>query len=371
MPRVQIDNPSCSFWLNVLAAAGMREKPDVPHVFKYLALQVIYTVVFLYTAEIIPRPLRDALTMTLASWQRVQGTHPIRVTHMPGRSFDDAQTDEQQAALAACFGMAMSIAIVRLLNQDGVPAALSAEATHLLGSAAGKQTGYMVADGALSDLLHLWGDGPFGTGSLPFTCKSAAKINISVIPRGSGLVASAYGMLCSRNAVLKLVAVWSAGPWQDRIFDLPDVFVKAKSMTELDEDTELPSRQVLRECKARYARNERLVVTRDIIEVNQVYWKCYIEEYSRAAQAHVPGGGRAIAISPTLSTKAWQAERFGTGVRDGRAQDTPGEPIKLSKRAAARLRPGGKLADLAPYVNAGPFPSLELALRPFDVELAV
>jgi hypothetical protein len=71
----------------------------------------------------------------------------------------------------------------------------------------------------LSSLLESWhptnkfaGDGPD-----TLICGTGAVINASLVVRGCGLVASAFGVLQCPSAVEALVACWTAGPWAGRL----------------------------------------------------------------------------------------------------------------------------------------------------------
>jgi hypothetical protein len=190
--------------------------------------------------------------------------------------------------------------------------------------------------------------------------------------RGSGLVASAYGMLHCRDAIAALVAHWRAGPWKGRL-DMPadlSVHVRAiRNRVAVEQRTsdEQQAAAIIAAAKVRFGQRRASPESEHILCLPGAMAE--LQSRLRGLVPHVAGGGQAalVSVGTYLPPAAWDwlcaleahlatCSRSDGGAHAQRAQRgvyrrvraSVDEVAAFSEGEAAMLRAaGGELAALA------------------------
>jgi hypothetical protein len=211
---VQPDNGTiCAYWVSALIST-IDVASGTGLEYRNVALQALCMALYLHTGSLVPRSQRRRLCRVSSllledcikhNGSAPPGTHACKALH--------------HAMMAA----------VSILNQVTTDAAFAGCAQELarFRSLATSEEGLKVTGAMVSlQMPHSPGRAPvvlFDHDSFMLPC--AAAMSAQLVVRGSGLVASTYGMRRCRDAVATLVTRWRAGPWAGRLDTPADCIV--------------------------------------------------------------------------------------------------------------------------------------------------
>ena len=207
----------CTYY--VAALVGIYASPDSSCVAVKRAGILLMALIYLYTGAIVPEASRQVLCNTIAE-------NYVRPVMRRASTTTNRFADSEVYLIASHLWILM-----RHDRTFEVPSTPCLE--HRISDAVMNGTGYWVGLG----LMHLCGDGDDNqfcqhavSGMKVDECMSAlqaapAHLESHAALYGSGLVASAWGLLHQRQAALRLVDKWSQGRWSENLTPVVDLLV--------------------------------------------------------------------------------------------------------------------------------------------------
>jgi hypothetical protein len=366
-PRVQPDNGAiCAYWVSALISKI--DPSSGAHLeFRGAALQALCIAMYLHTRSLVPRSQRIRLCHALA-WELRDGVSRDAGA-LPGTRARDTLTLEMAAALSLVYQVLSDAAFAGCteeLTRFGM-LGLGEEALRALSLTVSLRM--LDAPGAVPVLL-LDNDS--------FALESAAVMTAAMAVRGSGLVASSFGMLHCRGAVAALVARWCAGPWVGRLDTPAHSIILFSEVSRLGDqlfafDSECPTSDAAA-ARARFARCN--TGASGVLSANHPEFLPVVLDKLRQLAPHQAGGGRAALVASGTylppAARGWlhfvkghlagrgegsASERASRGVQWESAPEKKNpadEAVATSEAAAALLSDaGGELAALAQPCTMG------------------
>ena len=282
----------CAYWAAVLVA-GMQDKAVLTgtsypaaeartaavHAAKFqcMALRHLVHAAYMYTGEVIPQPLRASLVIALSAktdaLMRAIWNRDPAIVHA---------LDDTRLLHCACLLELLATDKAFAANNGDVRRAINLlQSRHFL--ATGDDTYFECVYECLGR-AHMK-----AVHETPrVEIKDALVFKGGVWVRGSGLAASAYGMLHCPAAVHELLAKWQCGPWAGRLVPFKDFIVSFDPHREKAPGVEHPQ--------------GRLAVGELPAEITLMKLRCSAEGLQcllsllRFLKPRVPGGGRAAFV---------------------------------------------------------------------------